>query len=117
MTCDYALLARLLLEEQQLDQNKSVGKKGKYASKYHPRKDSLSPQDCSTSSSGSRPLTVGEIEVNWSDGACLSETLLTRYNVNGKNPLNVLQTYIVQQESQRTQQEEEVRDGVDYYVV
>ena len=104
-TCDYALLARLLLEEQELDEGRSSGKTGKYASRFHPSistgesvvAESSSNTNESSNSNGSRPLTVGEIEVNWSDGACLSETLLARYNVDKKNPLAAIQASIERQ--------------------
>lgn len=107
-TCDYALLTRLLLEEQELDKGRSVGKTGKYASRFHPSSSSNDDDDDESSSvstatrsssnnNHSRPLTVGEIEVNWADGACLSETVMTRYNVNGKNPLPVIQENINRQ--------------------
>ena len=44
-TCDYALLARLLLEEQELDRRRSVGKTGKYASRFHPSTESVSTME------------------------------------------------------------------------
>jgi hypothetical protein len=102
-SCDYALLARLLLEEQLLDEGRSSGQNGKYASRFHPSipscesnvaEKSNSNPNASSSINGSRPLTVGEIGVNWSDGACLSETLLSRYNVDKKNPLAAIQESI-----------------------
>ena len=94
--CEYALLARCLLEEQRLDNGRSIGKTGKYASKYHPSvsaSESFEEQADwqTTNRRRQRPLTVGEISVNWSEGANLMETLLAKYNVNGKNPLPVLQ--------------------------
>jgi hypothetical protein len=96
-TCDYAMLARLLLEEQALDQGRSSGKTGKYASRFHPSSSNGSTSSPRQDTVGSRPLTVGEIEANWCDGASLSETLLTRYIVNGKSPVPVLQTCIEKQ--------------------
>jgi hypothetical protein len=81
VACEYALAARLLLEEQTLDQNRSTGKQGKYAIKFHPRKDIAGV----TSSTGTRPLTVGELSTNWRDG--LRETLLIKY----QSPLPVLE--------------------------
>lgn len=106
VSCDYALLARLLLEEQVLDEGRSSGQKGKYASRFHPSipsfesnvaESSNSNPNASSSINRSRPLTVGEIEVNWSDGACLSETLLSRYNIDKKNPLAAIQESIQRQ--------------------
>lgn len=108
LACDYALLARLLIEEQQLDAGRSTGANGKYARQFHPQTDDDSsdkkeqPNTSSSSSAaesarssgnyaGSRPLTVGEIAANWNNGGCLSETLLTRYHCQGQNPLPNLQ--------------------------
>jgi hypothetical protein len=89
-TCDYALLTRLLLEEQSLDQGHSTNSTGKYASRFHP--SSSSDSNARQETIGTRPLTVGEIEANWCDGASLSETLMTHYSVSGNHPLAVLQT-------------------------
>jgi len=100
--CDEVLLARLLLEEQALDAKKSMGKKGKYASKFHPSSSirnhaSEESEDSSTEGTtnrGSRPLTVGEICENWNTGGCLRETLRTRYNISGKDPLPIIREEI-----------------------
>ena len=56
LSCDYALLARLLIEEQELDQGRSNGCSGKYGSKFHPQTSSppVPPRRVSRSS---RPLT------------------------------------------------------------
>jgi len=115
--CDDVLLTRLLLEEQQLDNKRSVGKSGKYASKYHPQKlsssssnnnddDDDNSNDGSTTAvtTGSRPLTVGEIAENWID---LRETLRFRYfYVNEKNkkadPIPVIREKIINQNSHST---------------
>ena len=96
-TCDFAMLTRLLLEEQSLDGGRSTGKMGKYASRFHPSSCDNRGASTSGGTAGSRPLTVGEIEVNWCDGACLSETLMTRYNIHGQNPLIILQKCINKQ--------------------
>lgn len=40
--------------------------------------------------SRSRPLTVGEICANWSTGGHLRDTLRTRYNIDGKDPLPII---------------------------
>lgn len=114
-TVDYAMLARLLLEEQLLDQGRSVGKSGNYASQFHPATSSSTNHTTTASSSttrkptgaGSRPLTVGEIDVNWVDGACLSETLVARYHVNGKNPLTILHEFLVTQCSESSSPQDE----------
>lgn len=60
---------------------------------------------------GSRPLTVGEIEVHWSDGACFSDTLVTKYNVYGENPLPILQENI---DLHQQKVDEVLCDKVDY---
>jgi hypothetical protein len=88
-TVEYAILARLLIEEQQLDP--SVGKTGKYASKYHPQGSMKSIAIPSARSS--RPLTVGEIQANWIDNNLL-DTLLIKYAVDKKNPIPVLEDCI-----------------------
>ena len=86
VTCEYALATRLLLEEQELDNGESNGKSGKYASQFHPRQQpdkkrssSSSSSSSSTASSSTRPLTVGEIAVNWN--SMIRETLEFRYRV------------------------------------
>ena len=97
LTCEYAVLARMLLEEQELDQGRSIGLNGKYASKFHPSSvpSSLKPHQVTKERMNrSRPLTVGEISANWSGGADLRETLLVKYNIDGKNPLPILQATI-----------------------
>jgi hypothetical protein len=40
--------------------------------------------------SRSRPLTVGEICANWNTGGHLRDTLRTRYNIDGKDPLPII---------------------------
>jgi hypothetical protein len=97
-TCDYALATRLLLEEQELDNGESNGKNGKYASRFHPRgrstkttKSALFSRS-SSSSSSTRPLTVGEIAVNWN--SVIRETLEVRYHCDYQNPIPILQAAI-----------------------
>lgn len=97
--CDAVLLVRLLMEEQLLDQGRSVGKTGKYASKFHPK--SISdiddfPSKGIGSNQGSRPLTVGEIAANWNNGACLRETVRVKYNVNRKDPIPIINKRIIE---------------------
>lgn len=89
MGCDAVFLARLLLEEQFLDQGRSDGCKGKYGSKFHPSA-LVVENGRGKPSAGSRPLTVGEIASNWSDGACLKETLRAKFHLQGKDPLPVI---------------------------
>jgi len=97
LSCDYALLARLLMEEQELDGFRSLGSRGKYGSKFHPRsKQHESSTVESDSMRQTRPLTVGEVAINWNNGAHLGETLLTKYHVKYKNPLPVLQENLEQ---------------------
>jgi len=100
--CDSVLLARLIIQEQQLDQNKSHGKTGKYASRFHPSSSTATNVDHSgraresyNTASTSRPLTVGEISANWIDGAVLSESLLIRYNINGSSPIPAIKNNIL----------------------
>jgi len=98
---EFALLARLLIEEQKLDP--SVGKTGKYASQYHPqgeRKSIAIPSVRQT-----RPLTVGEIQANWREQ--LLDTALVRYaikNESGRkeNPIPALHQCILEQQENLT---------------
>ena len=108
--CDAVLLTRLILEEQLLDNGRSVGKSGKYASKYHPNSitsasssssnmedlNESGDESVSGSNQGSRPLTVGEIEANWSKGACLRDTVRIKYNVDRKDPIPIITDNICQ---------------------
>jgi hypothetical protein len=90
-TVEYAILARLLLEEQRLDP--SIGRRGKYASQFHPQQGLRSI--AIPSMQGTRPLTVGEIQVNWID--TILETLLVKYAIDRQNPIPVIQKCIDQQ--------------------
>ena len=101
LSCDYALLARLLIEEQELDGARSNGSRGKYGSKFHPQTSANNNNSSNNNNNNkvssedstrqTRPLTVGEIAANWNKGGCLGETVLTTYHVNYKNPLPILQ--------------------------
>ena len=107
------MLARLLIEEQVLDQLRSVGKSGKYASKFHPR--SMSDSNASNdieNLNGSRPLTVGEISANWED--TLRETLRIRYNVNKKDPFPVMLANLLTVLEQSTNDSICVNDAILY---
>jgi len=92
---DSVLLARLILEEQRLDEGRSAGKTGKYSSKFHPsssiQEESYESADLPKNSRGTRPLTVGEISSNWRDGGMLAESLSARYNIDGSDPLPAIQ--------------------------
>lgn len=80
-TAQYVLAVRLLLEEQELDQGRSPGT-GKYGSLYHPQQpEDQQEHDASSDnfSRGSRPLTVGEVSMNWCD--LLLDTLPIKYQV------------------------------------
>jgi hypothetical protein len=92
LSCDYALLARLLIEEQQLDEGRSIGSSGKYGSKFHPQQ----AKRLTLGDHSSRPLTVGEISTNWNKGGCLAETLQVKYHIDFENPLPVLQERIAE---------------------
>lgn len=96
-TAEFSLLARLLIEEQKLDP--SIGKSGKYASRYHPQGSHKSIQIPTVRST--RPLTVGEVQANWREH--LLDTTLVRYAVidpEGKksNPIPFLEKNILEQE-------------------
>lgn len=90
MGCDEVLLARMLLEEQALDQGRSDGSLGKYGSQFHPRKSYHS----TSNKNGSRPLTVGEISANWIEGACLRDTIRTKYSIQRRDPIPIIQDNI-----------------------
>ena len=116
-TCEYALATRLLVEEQRLDEGRSIGKSGKYASQFHPQQQQTSTNQLpnneattadtsstsktksttrrrkseSTSTTGSRPLTVGEIAANWVEGGMIRDTVRMKYHCNYKDPLLLLQ--------------------------
>ena len=89
--CDSVLLARLLIEEQLLDEGRSNGRGGKYGGKFHPSSSSSSSSGNSNrkigiddggrsnrSVVGRCPLTVGELYANWSE---LREVTRIRYPV------------------------------------
>ena len=109
-TCEYALAVRLLLEEQRLDQGRSDGRTGKYASRFHPDGNDTTIEQSQSQSQklpqqsqrrqqqrqGSRPLTVGEIAANWKEGGMLRETLATKYHVQFQNPLPIVQNCVDQ---------------------
>ena len=108
VTCDYALATRLLLEEQELDQGESVGKKGKYASQFHPRASSSTTTSTTGTESGrssTRPLTVGEISINWN--SFIRETLEMKYHVKYQNPLPILQSTVDELQDTSLSQEQE----------
>jgi hypothetical protein len=104
----YTLAVRLFLEEQTLDDGRSVGRGGKYGSQYHPQQQQRQRQEGdddegetpasgrrrtnSESSSSSRPLTVGEVGANWYDGACLYDTLFIKYRC----PPDILQEAVAE---------------------
>jgi len=100
---DLVLLARLIVEEQELDAGNSDGSAGKYGSKYHPpTEDGMNQGRRATASRvGSRPLTVGEITANWSDGAMIRDTVRVKYNVGGKDPFPVIEERLIKALGQR----------------
>ena len=95
---DLVMLARLILEEQQLDDGRNSGRGGKYGSKYHPQQQEQMPTSSveeakdgsSKSVVGSRPLTVGEIAANWLDGGCLRDTIRVKYSIDKKDPFPII---------------------------
>ena len=67
----------------------SVGRKGKYASAFHPQ----GPKSIAIPSArSSRPLTVGEIQANWIE--YLLDSVLLRYAINRTNPVPSLQACV-----------------------
>jgi hypothetical protein len=94
LTCEYALAARLSLEEQELDNGNSNGKRGKYSRRFHPQGEGeeergRGPRGHTRSS---RPLTVGEVAANWEE--TIRDTVRTRYHCNYKDPLPILQNHV-----------------------
>jgi hypothetical protein len=90
LTCEYALAARLSLEEQELDNGNSNGKRGKYSRRFHPQVEQRGPTRGPTRSS--RPLTVGEVAANWEE--TIRDTVRMRYHCNYKDPLPILQNHV-----------------------
>lgn len=95
---DLVMLARLILEEQQLDDGRNSGRGGKYGGKYHPQQQQQQQQKMPSSPTpvGSRPLTVGEISVNWLDGGYLRDTVRVKYNVDKKDPFPIIRQHIIE---------------------
>lgn len=79
-TAQHVLAVRMLVEEQQLDEGQSLGT-GKYGSLYHPRQSDSIPYRSNDEETinVSRPLTVGEITLNWCE--MLLDTLQIKYRV------------------------------------
>ena len=99
---DAVFLARLLLEEQLLDEGRSRGK-GKYGSLYHPA-PANGRENANVSKVGSRPLTVGECWANWHE---LREVLRMKFSVDGKlDPLPRIQDTLAEQYKQICNDEE-----------
>jgi hypothetical protein len=78
VACEFALATRLILEEQALDRNESTGKNGKYARKFHPRSDINGNNEFEEDSRSRRPLTAGELAVNWRE--FIRSTLIVKYS-------------------------------------
>mmetsp|Transcript_15069 Transcript_15069/g.42527 ORF Transcript_15069/g.42527 Transcript_15069/m.42527 type:complete len:121 (-) Transcript_15069:789-1151(-) len=51
-------------------------------------------KDGTYDANGIRPLTVGEISVNWSDGGMVRNTVRTRFHIAYENPIPILQEII-----------------------
>lgn len=77
LSCEFALATRLILEEQALDRNESTGKNGNYARKFHPRSEINGNNEFGEESRSRRPLTAGELAVNWRE--FIRSTLIARY--------------------------------------
>jgi len=77
VACEFALATRLILEEQALDRNESTGKNGKYARKFHPRSEINGNNEFEEDSRSRRPLTAGELAVNWRE--FIRSTLIVKY--------------------------------------
>ena len=112
MGTDAAFLARLLLEEQLLDDGRSNGCNGKYGSKFHPSSTTETLDTSNQSSSnkqGSRPLTVGEISANWNQGGCIKDTIRVKYHLNWKDPVLCIEQTIQSKISQSQQQQQHLQ--------
>ncbi len=99
VACEYALATRLILEEQAMDRNESTGKKGKYSRKFHPRFEINGNNDFDKDQSRSRrPLTAGELAVNWRE--FIRSTLVVKYargpdgRLSKQNPMEALEQAI-----------------------
>lgn len=92
LTCEYALAARLSLEEQELDNGNSNGKRGKYSRRFHPQVEREEERGPKGPTRSSRPLTVGEVAANWEE--TIRDTVRMRYHCNYKDPLPILQNHV-----------------------
>ena len=99
IACEYALATRLILEEQAMDRNESTGKNGKYSRKFHPRFEINGNNDFDKDQSRSRrPLTAGELAVNWRE--FIRSTLIVKYargpdgRLSKQNPMEALEQAI-----------------------
>lgn len=92
---DLVMLARVILEEQRLDDGRNSGRGGKYGGKYHPQQQQQK-MPSSPTPVGSRPLTVGEIAANWLDGGHLRDTVRVKYNVDKKDPFPIIRQHIIE---------------------
>ena len=79
----------LSLEEQELDNENSDGKRGKYSRRFHPQAKQEEERGPTQSS---RPLTVGGVAANC--GKRQFATVRMRYHCNYKDPLLILQNHI-----------------------
>ncbi len=84
-TVELACAARLCVEEQLLDANKSTKSKGKYADKFHPT--TPLPSTKWSNDYSTRPLTTGEISANWSD---LYPMLLSKYKIDADHVISTI---------------------------
>ena len=65
LTCKYALATRLSLEEQEVANRNSNGKRGKYWRRYDPQAEREKERGPRGPTRSSRPLTVGEVTTNY----------------------------------------------------
>jgi len=108
MGTDAVFLARLLLEEQLLDDGRSNGCNGKYGSKFHPTSSAETVNEASSNKQGSRPLTVGEIAANWNHGGCIKDTVRVKYHLHYKDPVIFIEKAIESKMLQLQRQNETI---------
>jgi hypothetical protein len=129
---EYGLAVRLILEEQMLDEGRSDGSRGKYASRYHPQQQQQQQQqqndnnnDSSSSEHrfarprrrqypttrrGTRPLTVGEITAHWRDDLC--DTLRFRYATSAGRSAATDPLQLLEDATRDILLEQQLADGV-----
>ena len=122
---EFAMAIRILLEEQELDEGRSNGSRGKYGSKFHPSADDPAFAGFDSKSGSDvyprrrrrqRPLTVGEISTNWKES--LREAAWIRYfREEGENPLDLLQEAILLEDQEETSRQMPLPEMTDPQLV